>query len=195
MKSIRWLLHFLAGLPFIWLGYELIFNQAQYFGADPVKELIHFLGWIAITLFVGLFLFRLCISWFKLNRLYPYHSIFGVWAIIWASFHIIAYLYLELGLDIKLFLLELVERPYLSLGAFAFVGFISSALIMLPIIKRHIKAKVFIFHQVSYIALLLATLHYYWSIKGIQFDVFIYLTLVCIVIFFKLRKINTKKSI
>lgn len=188
MKIVRLILHSVAFLPLLWLAYELFLNQGQYFGADPVKELVHFLGWMAITLFLSLFIFRIVISWFKLSMLNRYHSILGLWAIIWASLHIMAYFYLELGLDMSLFLNELIHRPYLFLGALSFILFAFSALIMHSIIKQRLKRHVFYIHQLSYIALFFVVLHYVWSVKSVQIDALIYLGLGCIVILLRLSR-------
>ncbi|CAM3868619.1 ferric reductase-like transmembrane domain-containing protein [Avibacterium endocarditidis] len=188
MKSARFLLHFTAGAPFIWLGHELIINQGQYFGADPIKELIHFLGWMALSLFLGVFLFREAIGLFKWHKLKTYHPILGLWAMVWASLHIIAYFYLELGLDTSLFIKELLLRPYLLLGAFAFVIFIFTSVIMLPAIKRYLQRTVFPLHQLTYIALFFAAMHYVWSSKSFQLGAWIYLLTAILLLILKVWK-------
>ncbi|WP_035685503.1 sulfite oxidase heme-binding subunit YedZ [Avibacterium paragallinarum] len=177
MKMLRFAVHFGAFCPFLWLIYEIRINNGAYFGADPVKEMIHFLGWLSLSFFLVLFIFRLITQWTNANSLRWLHQPLGLWAITWAFLHILAYLYLELGFDVGLFFNELATRPYLLFGASAFFLFCLAAGVMIPAIRQQLRKKTLLIHQVSYFALVFAAIHYYWSTKSYDLNAVIYLLL------------------
>ncbi|MCW9733428.1 ferric reductase-like transmembrane domain-containing protein [Avibacterium sp. 20-15] len=175
MKQIHLIAHLCASSPLLWLVYELGINNGESFGADPTKELIHFLGWISLSLFLALFLFRLIIQLLGRKSLSPIHKIIGLWAIGWAFLHILAYLYLELGFNMELFLSEILTHPYLWVGVTALLLFCVSTTVMLPALRQYLKQKTFILHQFNYLALGCASIHYYWSTKSYNLNAIIYL--------------------
>lgn len=168
-KVLRIVVHLGAFLPLAWLVYAIQFDFENSFGSDPGKEIIHFLGWVAICLFIILFFFRIIDQIFQRDDLLILHRAIGLWALFWLILHIIAYLFLELGFDFSLFVKEVTERFYLQLGLVASLIFILIAISSIPIIRRKLGNNWFRLHQLSLLALCLATLHYYISLKSYDF--------------------------
>lgn len=164
---LRILLHFACLLPFGWVGYGLMIAPESVFGADPIKELIHFLGETAIMLFCSMFLLGIIVQKLGLNHYQILRRPLGLWAFFAALLHLLAYLALELGLDLALFVSELGQRPYLILGGIAFVILAIMALTSIPSLKKVLGKHWFQLHQWAYPALACATIHYYWSVKSL----------------------------
>ena len=54
---IRLLIHVLCVLPLLWLCLVL-YSGDESLGADPIKEIQHFLGFTAISILIALFVLR-----------------------------------------------------------------------------------------------------------------------------------------
>ncbi|AWX15507.1 sulfoxide reductase heme-binding subunit YedZ [Mergibacter septicus] len=168
-KLLQITAHLGAFLPLCWLIYALNFNLEQSFGTDPGKEIIHYLGWVAICLFIILFFFRIVDQIFQRNDLLILHRAIGLWALFWLTLHIVAYFLFELGFDFSLFIKEVTERFYLQIGLISAVLFLLIAISSIPFIRRKLGDNWFLLHQCSLIALVLAAVHYYLSLKSYDF--------------------------
>ena len=120
--TIRSLIHIGCLSPLLWLGYILYYGDiSQVFGADPIKELIHFLGLTALYIFSALFVLRIITQLNGQAKLRSLHRDLGLWGLFWLCLHLTSYLLFELALDYRLFLSEIIKRPYLIIGAIAFL--------------------------------------------------------------------------
>lgn len=163
----RALLHLGCALPLLWLGSVLVSGDDTALGADPVKELIHFLGDAAILIFCSMFLLGMFLHW---RQRYDYQILrrpLGLWAFFYALLHIGTFLWLELALDLNLFWQEVTQRPYLGLGAVAFLMLMMMSITSLPSLKQRLGKRWFKLHQWGYVALVSASVHYYWSVKSL----------------------------
>ncbi|WP_373767958.1 protein-methionine-sulfoxide reductase heme-binding subunit MsrQ [Glaesserella sp.] len=170
LTLLRIFIHLGCAVPLIWLAQVLLSGNEATLGADPVKELIHFLGYGAIVIFCSMFLLGIVLQWLKKNQYQILRRPLGLWTFVWVTLHITAYLVLELGLDLSLFFSELTTRPYLILGGIAFVILTLMALTSLPALKRRLGKHWGTLHQLAYPALILAVVHYYWSVKSLTLD-------------------------
>lgn len=183
----RTLIHTACLLPLIWLGYQLIFGDiTRIFAADPIKELLHFLGLTALYIFSALFALRIISRLYRADSLLPLHKTLGLWGLFWLALHIFSYLALELAFDYSLFLSEILQRPYLLLGALAFLLFVCIAASSMPFIRHKLGRYWFLLHQLTHLAILLAIIHYYWSTKGNTLQPLFFLVFAVILIIWKL---------
>lgn len=167
LTPLRMLIHFGCFLPFGWLCYVLWAGDETALGADPIKEIEHFLGYTAIIIFCIMFILGIVLQLLNKNQYQILRRPLGIWAFVWAVLHVTSYAVLELGLDFSLFLSELVTRPYLILGAIAFLILLIMTLTSLPPIKQWLGKRWFTVHQFAYVAIICAFVHYYWSVKGL----------------------------
>lgn len=196
MKNIlRAIVHAGGCVVLLWLVYEIIFNNGAAFGADPVKELIHFLGWTAIVLLMILFLLRILLQIFRQNTLLAVHRPLGLWALFFMSLHIIAYAVFELGLNFRLLLTEVVVRPYLLVGMLAFICFVAASVVTIPALKKHIGRRWFSVHQFVIVGVVAATIHYYWSLKGYALSAVLFLAFAGVILCWKLYQRRIMKLI
>ncbi|MDO4698754.1 MAG: protein-methionine-sulfoxide reductase heme-binding subunit MsrQ [Pasteurellaceae bacterium] len=167
LGRLRFLIHFGCALPLVWLGYVLAIGDETAFGADPIKELEHFLGYTAIIIFCLMFLLGIVLQLLNKNQYQILRRPLGLWAFAWASLHIASFLFLELGFDFNLFFSELTIRPYLIFGAIAFLILFVMAITSLPALKQKLGKHWFSIHQWAYVAIVTAFVHYYWSVKSV----------------------------
>ncbi|MDH2999853.1 hypothetical protein A1D23_07070 [Chelonobacter oris] len=183
---IRLLIHICCLSPLLWLGYILRYGDiGQTLGADPVKELIHFLGLTALYIFSALFILRIITQLSGHQRLRSLHRDLGLWGLFWLMLHLGSYLFLELAFDYRLFFSEIIKRSYLLLGAIAFLLLLAIAVSSIPYLRGKMAKNWFILHQFSNLAIVLAVIHYYWSSKGLTLQPRFFLGFAVMVLFWK----------
>ncbi|SMB87573.1 sulfoxide reductase heme-binding subunit YedZ [Pasteurella testudinis DSM 23072] len=184
--AVRLAIHGACLLPLLWLAYILHYQDiGLVFGADPIKELIHFFGLTALYIFSALFSLRILNRLFGKGRLLALHKTLGLWGLFWLVLHIAAYLALELAFDLTLFLSEILQRPYLLVGTLAFLLFLSVAISSIPFLHRKLAKNWFLLHQFSNLAIVFAVIHYYWSTKGNALQPLFFIALAVIILIWK----------
>ena len=153
-------------------------------GADPVKEMIHFLGKTALNYLLITLAITPIVKRFKQPLLARLKRLLGLYAFIWTCLHLTTFLWLELDWEIVLLFEEVIKRPYLTLGMSAWtILFLLSVTSITPI-KRKMKQAWFTLHRWVYVAAILGVVHYYWSVKSGVIEPVIY----CIICFILLRE-------
>ena len=171
---IKAIIH-IASLSVLLYFYLLI--DSNQLGADPVKEMIHFLGktglnYLLITLAITPISKR-----FKQPLLARLKRVLGLYSFAWICLHLIAFLWLELNWEVFLLFDEVIKRPYLTLGMLAWFILLLLSITSLTAIRKKMKQTWFTLHRWVYVAVLLGTVHYYWSVKSGLIEPIIYLTL------------------
>lgn len=163
-----WLLHpavkpvvFAASLlPFAWLLYGAIANTL---GANPAEALIRSLGdwtlrFLCLTLAVTPL--RQWTGWHALARL---RRMLGLYTFFYASLHLLAYGWLDMGFDVAEIAKDIAKRPFILVGFAAFV-------LLLPLaatsFNRAIRAlgahRWQALHRLVYAVAGLGILHFFW---------------------------------
>ncbi|MHB0850317.1 protein-methionine-sulfoxide reductase heme-binding subunit MsrQ [Stutzerimonas nitrititolerans] len=165
MRHFWWrLLIFLvaASVPFYWLYLAAI----AALGPDPGKVLVDNLG-------QGALVFLFCsLAMTPLQRLsgwagwISFRRQLGLWAFAYAVLHLSAYLYFLLGLDFSSFGAELVERPYITVGAVALMGLLALAATSTRWSMRKLGKRWKRLHRLVYPVLLIVLLHMLWVVRA-----------------------------
>ena len=171
---IKVIIH-LASLSTLVYFYLLI--DSNRLGADPVKEMIHFLGktglnYLLITLAITPLSKR-----FKQPLLSRLKRVLGLYTFVWISLHLITFLWLELNWQIGLLVQEVIKRPYLTLGMIAWFILLLLSITSLNTIRHKMKQTWFTLHRWVYVAVVLGAIHYYWSVKSGLIEPSIYLVI------------------
>ena len=148
------------------LLYFYILIDSGRLGADPVKEMIHFLGKTALNYLLITLAITPIVKRFKQPLLAHLKRLLGLYAFIWTCLHLTTFLWLELDWEIVLLLEEVIKRPYLTLGMSAWFILLLLSLTSLTPIKRRMKQAWFTLHRWVYVAAILGVIHYYWSVKS-----------------------------
>ena len=155
---------FLAALvpPIYWL-YCAAFSLL---GPDPGKALVDNLGLGALILL----LITLAMTplqqltrwggWIAVRRQ------LGLWCFAYAVLHLSGYVLFIAGLRLELVLRDLSERPYIIVGALAFVGLLALAVTSNRFSIRKLGRKWKTLHRLVYAILPLALLHMLWVVRA-----------------------------
>lgn len=148
--------------PLYWL-YLALFGLL---GPDPGKTLVDNLGLGALILL----LITLAMTplqqlsrwggWIAVRRQ------LGLWCFTYATLHLSGYVLFIAGLRLDLVLRDLYERPYIIVGALAFLGLLALAVTSNRFSIRKLGRKWKALHRLVYGILLLALLHMLWVVRA-----------------------------
>ena len=169
---LKLIIHLASLATLTWLAYLI---ENDYLGADPVKEMIHFLGKTSLNFLLLTLLVTPFIKWFKQPLLIRTRRLLGLYSFAWVCLHLLAFVWLELDWHLLLFFDEVIKRPYLSLGAISWIILLLLSITSVNSIKRLMKRNWLTLHRFVYWAVLFATIHYYWSVKSGLVEASIYL--------------------
>ncbi|HAS6026991.1 protein-methionine-sulfoxide reductase heme-binding subunit MsrQ [Vibrio vulnificus] len=148
------------------LGLLVIAINTDNLGGDPVQGIIHYTGISALnTLFITLLVSPLA-RWIKQGLLVRVRRLLGLYSFFWAVLHLVAFAVLDLGLDWSLLASEVVKRPYLTVGAAVWVILLLLAVTSTQSMQRKMGPKWKKLHNLVYLAVMLAPIHFYWSVKS-----------------------------
>ena len=157
LRRLAWVA---CSLPLLLLVYRALTLKL---GGNPVEALEHELGsWALIFLLCSLSITPLR-QWFKRPELAVLRRTFGLFAFSYALLHVLVYAVLDRGLLVSELLTDLSKRPYVMLGAAAFVLL---ALLAATSPKRVVRAlgaaRWKTIHLAVYVAASLAVAHFMW---------------------------------
>jgi len=164
------------------LLYFYILIDSGRLGADPVKEMIHFLGKTALNYLLITLSISPLVKRFKQPLLARLKRVLGLYAFVWVCLHLLAYLWLELNWEWFLLFEEVFKRPYLTLGMSAWAILLLLSITSITTIKRYMKQTWFTLHRWVYVAAILGVIHYYWSVKSGVIEPFIYILICCLLL-------------
>ncbi|UPQ81922.1 protein-methionine-sulfoxide reductase heme-binding subunit MsrQ [Pseudomonas knackmussii] len=165
MRYPRWrLLLFMAiaSVPIYWT-YQ---GATSALGPDPGKELVDNLGQGALVLLLA----SLAMSPLQKLTSWPgwiaFRRQLGLWSFSYATLHLAAYLYFLLGFDFTGFTAELIDRPYIAVGAIALMGLSVLAATSTRWSMRKLGKRWKKLHQIIYPVLLVVLLHMLWVVRA-----------------------------
>lgn len=175
VKQVTWLkvvLHLAGFLPLIWLFWAV--SQGQ-LSADPVKDIQHFTGRMALKFLLATLLISPLARYAKQPLLMRTRRLLGLWCFAWASIHLTSYSVLELGIqNLSLLGQEIVTRPYLLLGLACWLILLALAVTSTQAMQRKLGRRWQLLHNFVYLVAILAPIHYLWSVKIISPQPLIY---------------------
>jgi len=174
---VKPLLFFSLLCPALYLFYAvyLAFTGGEnLLGPDPAKTLSLLTGeWAIRMLLVALamtpirHLFNWPYAW-QLRRMT------GLFAFFYASLHLLVFLMFLLGWDFSAIAVEIVERPYITIGFVAYLLMLPLALTSFNLAQRKLGRNWKRLHRVAYLVSLLAVLHVVWIVRSSYGDALLY---------------------
>lgn len=171
-----WLGYVLGSLPALWLMW-LIWSGGL--GVDPVKELEHRLGKIALQLIVaGLVVTPLRritgITFLRFRRA------IGIMAFVYVTLHLLVWLLFDIQLRWAEIWADIVKRPYITVGMTAFALMVPLVATSNNLALRRLGAAAWHrLHRLTYPAAILGAVHYLMVVKAWPPEPILYL---CVVI-------------
>ncbi|MBO1270205.1 protein-methionine-sulfoxide reductase heme-binding subunit MsrQ [Shewanella sp. 4t3-1-2LB] len=185
------LLHVAAALPLLWLFLAVNSDAA---GGDPVQYIIHFLGKGALNLLLLTLLVSPMARWSKQGMLMQLRRPLGLWVFAYACLHLAAYFSLDLLFAWQLLLQEVVKRPYIVVGASAWLILLSLALTSFKAAQRRMGRHWQQLHYAVYPAVILVVVHYYWSVKSEIIEPSIYIMLALLLLSLRLKPLTVHRG-
>jgi sulfoxide reductase heme-binding subunit YedZ len=184
---LKLVIHLAAFIPLFQLYYLAFIDEL---GADPVEAVIHFTGIGSLNLL----LITLCVSplakILKQGFFMQVRRLLGIYAFVYALFHLTNFLAFEVQFDFTLFLNEIFERPYITVGMVAFVIISILAITSLNTIKKKLGKKWQPLHNTTYLLTTLVLVHFYWSVKSELITPLFYFLLFFLLLAFRHKKIK-----
>lgn len=152
-----------ALLPLLWWSWRVAVHAA---GPDPGHYLLLNTGQ------GGLCLLLLTLTLTPLSRLTRWRGFalirrqLGLWTLAYALLHLACYALFILGLDWSRLGGELVERPYITVGALALLGLTALGATSNRRAMRRLGARWKTLHRLVYVILPLVLLHYLWVVRA-----------------------------
>ncbi len=182
---LKVLIHLGALLPLVNLYYLALSDQLT---ADPVEAVIHFTGIGALNLFLLTLLVSPLSKYSRQAFLMKTRRLLGLYTFAYALLHLLNFLFFEVQFDLALFVGEIVKRPYMTVGMAAFVILLLLALTSFDKVKRRMGKSWQKLHNYSYLAVVLAGVHFYWSVKSEIIEPGVYLALILALLFLRRDK-------
>ena len=153
----------------------LILQGLGYFGslgANPVEQVLNVCGKSGLNLLM----LTLCITPLRrstgINRLISFRRLLGLFAFFYLALHFSTYALLDLGLLYEpslawgTLLVDIAERPYITVGFTALVLLIPLAATSTRAMQRRLGRKWAKLHRLIYVVAVLGVVHYYWQVKS-----------------------------
>jgi len=156
-------IHLYAWSALVWIIFELLTNT---FSINPIQELEQRTGRHAITLLVMSLLCTPLKAIFKFPELLKRRRTLGLYALMYATIHVLIFVNLDYGLAWSLIIRTVFEKPYIIVGAIAFLMLIPLGVTSFDVWKIRLGKNWKRLHQMVYIIAPLTVLHYIWSKKG-----------------------------
>lgn len=186
ITGLKLALHLAGFLPLLWL---LLSIDQGWFSADPAKDIQHFTGRMALKFLLGSLLIAPLARYGKQPLLIRVRRLLGLWCFAWATLHLVSYSVLELGIsNLGLLGSELISRPYLTLGIISWLVLLALALTSFQKAQRKLGKRWQTLHNGVYLVLILAPIHYLWSVKTFSPQPWIYALIAAILLACRYKK-------
>ncbi|GIU04964.1 protein-methionine-sulfoxide reductase heme-binding subunit MsrQ [Shewanella morhuae] len=165
-KHLFWLkviFHLLGLLPIGYLVLTVILGRA---GGDPVQHIIHYTGIGALNALAATLLISPIAKLTKQGLLMQTRRLVGLYVFAYATLHIVAFFSLDLLFAWGLLFSEVVKRPYILVGAVAYLIVTALAVTSFKALMRKMGRRWQILHNGVYLVAILAPIHFYWSVKS-----------------------------
>ncbi|MEP4145691.1 MAG: protein-methionine-sulfoxide reductase heme-binding subunit MsrQ [Halioglobus sp.] len=191
MRALKPIVFLLCLLPFGWLAYAAGTNAL---GPDPAEAIMHATGeWSLRILLVTLAVTPLRKIWgwrwpMTLRRM------LGLFAFFYATVHLASFGHFYIGWTPGILLEELVERPYITVGALAWVLMLPLAVTSTHKMQRRLKRNWRRLHRAVYPAAMLACLHLLWQARSDLGEPILYSLLLFVLLAWRLPVYSSRRS-
>ncbi|MFY0615827.1 MAG: protein-methionine-sulfoxide reductase heme-binding subunit MsrQ [Shimia sp.] len=189
-KLPNWLLYLLGAAYPAWLLYA---GFTGGLGVDPVKAMEHALGKAGLQILVAVLLITPLRRFTKINLL-SWRRALGVIAFFYIVLHLLVWMVLDVQILSQVWA-DIVKRPYIIVG-------MASLLILLPLALtsnnwsiRKLGPRWRVLHKATYLAVLLGGIHYIMQVKGFQYEPYVYLGVIIILLALRRLPKRSKKPI
>ncbi|MET0339763.1 MAG: protein-methionine-sulfoxide reductase heme-binding subunit MsrQ [Polyangiales bacterium] len=135
-------------------------------GANPIAEVLNQLGLLALIFLAASLAATPVKRLFGVVELARVRRMLGLFAFFYASLHLLTYALLDRFGELGTLLQDLAKRPFISVGFLAWLLLLPLAITSTRgMMKRLGFARWQRLHRLSYLAALLAVVHFIWRVK------------------------------
>lgn len=136
-------------------------------GANPIEALLNRLGWWALLVLLCSLAVTPVRMVFKLGAIAPWRRIFGLAAFWYGLAHVSVYLGVDKFFDVAEVWEDVVKRPFITVGAFAFALLLVLAVTSPARIVKRLGGKRWrAVHRLAYVAAAAGVVHFVWRVKA-----------------------------
>jgi sulfoxide reductase heme-binding subunit YedZ len=149
--------------PALWLAFAATRDQL---GANPIEEITHVTGETTLRLLLltlAVTPLRRLLHWAWLA---PLRRTFGLFAFGYGTLHGLTYVALDQGFDWPLLVEDVVERRYITAGAFGLLCMVPLAATSTRGMMRRLGRHWVSLHRLAYVAAIAGVIHYLWLVKA-----------------------------
>lgn len=187
ITALRILIH---GICAIWLGWIYYQGLNGNLPGDPVQYLLDFSGIGALHLLLLSLLISPLAKMLKFGQVMRIRKTLGVYAAVYALFHLYVFIAYELQYEWLLIIDEIIKRPYITVGMGALLILFALLVTSLNKLKTMMGARWQSLHNFSYIAVLLACIHFLWSVKSDWYEPALYIAAAVLLLLHRRKKIQ-----
>lgn len=154
----------LGALPFATLGWRLV-THPRGLGADPIETLLRHSGWWALALLVATLAITPLRRLVRRSELALLRRPLGLGAFLQATLHLGVYAGLDQGFAPDVLWEDLTKRPFIALGALAWLLLAPLALTSTQGWMRRLGRSWGRLHLLIHPAALCGLIHFYWSAR------------------------------
>ena len=151
--------------PLAWLVIRAL-GIAGSLGANPVEEILNVCGKTGLNLLM----LTLSITPIRrstgINRLVAFRRLLGLFAFFYLVLHFSTYALLDLGLMWDTLLVDITERPYITVGFTALMLLVPLAVTSTRGFQRRLGRRWVKLHRLIYVVGVLAVVHFWWQKKS-----------------------------
>ena len=178
-----WVVYIVGLLPIPWLLFQA---QTGGLGAEPIKALEKELGLLALQLLVAGLAITPARRYLRLN-LIKFRRALGLLAFIYVSLHLLVWLVLDVGILSQIWA-DILKRPYITIGMAGFACLVPLAATSNNFSIRKLGATWRKLHRLTYLAAILAGVHFIWLVKGFQIEPLLYMAAILALLVLRLPK-------
>lgn len=158
-------------------------------GANPIELITRDLGtWALNFLLITLAVtpVRHATGWHWLIRL---RRMLGLFSFFYAALHLLSYLWLDQFFDWSEIWLDILKRPFITVGMLAFMLLVPLALTSNNAMIKRLGGRAWQkLHRLAYLLSMLAVLHYIWLVKRDLTQPFIYAAILAVLLLNRLLR-------
>jgi len=170
-------------IPLLWLALDIFLDKL---GANAIQALHIRLGdwslrFLCLTLAVTPV--QTLTQWRGLS---DYRRLLGLYTFFYASLHLLAYLWIDHGLQWPIIGIDIWQSSYIWFGLAAYIIIFMLAITTPKLAKKRLGKSWKKLHRTIYYASVLAIVHYFWQLKGNLADPMLYLLIIMCLLGFRL---------
>jgi sulfoxide reductase heme-binding subunit YedZ len=159
-------------------------------GAEPIREITLRTGKTAIILLMLSLAITPAHIWFGWKQIIPLRRLLGLYAFLYASLHLIIFLWLDYLLDPQLIVEALFAKQYALVGLAAFLILLPLTVTSTRAAMRKLGKSWKSLHKFVYLAGVLVVLHYFLLVKNAYTEPLIFAAILALLLLTRVKPIK-----